>query len=165
MRRLAVTLALLSLGFTCGPSGPNPTPDSCAAPGSGHPTTLVLGGGDPFTPFTDGQVVELVTGGQGFLMLPVRMKLTGDVPDCLAQSSSLIDSDRGDVGHWEQPLNTYAESDGSRTTKPLYMILGGATVGDEMVVTVAAGGLTASARLFVHAPGVTHDFAVSPELD
>src|SRR5579859_7570843 len=106
-------------GDSCQPSGP-PPPDSCSNPQAGSFATIQIGSdGDPFTAYHDFDQPHIVRGGQGASMMGIRMRVTGsNVPSCLAQITAYDD---GGQGMSNSPVKTYGESDGSYTTKPLWI--------------------------------------------
>lgn len=85
-RRPLEVVALFAL-VACGPVGPNPDQGRCDTPAAtGDVAELELGAATDgaFRPLADGEVVALVTGGQGVSMLPYRLRARGAaVPACL----------------------------------------------------------------------------------
>lgn len=141
-----------------------PDPDSCNKPTSGEVDSLEIGGADEetFSPLSDGEVVNLVVGSQGGQMLPVRYRFRGpDVPGCIEQRSELrfcpaystCDTPML-MADSSAMLHTYEESDGSRTTRALYLILygSGPGAGAPMELSVTAGGLTEIRRFYYQQP-------------
>lgn len=98
-----------------------------------------VGEGEVFVPLVDDAVVELIRGGQGARMLPVRIRAIGRAPECLAQSTQV--SVGGQLGGFsDYPLRTYVDGP-ARTTKPHYIVLYvDVTVGTRLTLTVTAGG-------------------------
>jgi len=126
-----ITLAIsaLSATFGCG-SPPAPAVDSCAAAGAGSIDTLELGAGvppafgsePPFMPLADGDGMKLVRGAQGANMLGFVLRVSGAAaPTCLGQQTMVTDSAGVRVTGSTSPLATYAQPDGTRTTKPLWL--------------------------------------------
>ena len=110
-------------GFaSCSPSGPPPT-DSCVSGTSGTLGTIEIGAADDlFRAYHDGDAPHIVEGGQGLTMMGVRLRLTGaDVPACLAQSTGFQDLSGMRLAGSSDPLKTYPESDGSFTTRPVWI--------------------------------------------
>ena len=139
-------IAVANSGGFCGGPAP-PSPDSCATPAErGTLDSLELGGGDEsqFAPISDGQKVHLIVGPQGGTMLPIRLHVSGaGAVGCLPQRSVIDKDGTGNfpVASSSAPLRTYAEPDGSATTRALYLIFdGGAQNGDTLLITVDAGG-------------------------
>lgn len=144
-RRLLVLPVLLIAACLAGCPGPTtpPAPDVCDTPvdGAGVATIEIGPNEDTFRPFAQNEAVALVQGGQGGSMLPLRLRLTGtSVPECIAQATS-VSYDMQTLASDSAPLRTYAESDGSRTTKALFVVLDfGPQSGSTVVVTVSVGG-------------------------
>lgn len=124
----------------CGPPGP-PPPDSCTGDSSSGVDTVEVGpDSDGFVPFTDGQVVNFITGGQGSFMLPVRIRVGGaSPPACLSQHTTLTNDKGDEMGRDKDPRATYP--DGSfRTTRTIYLVLFGyAEPGHALTLTVTVG--------------------------
>jgi hypothetical protein len=126
-----ITLAIsaLSTTFGCG-SPPAPAVDSCAAEPAGSIDTLEIGAGvppafgtePPFMPLADGDGMKLVHGAQGANMLGFVLRVSGaTAPQCLHQQTMVADSAGARVTSSTSPLATYAQPDGTRTTKPLWL--------------------------------------------
>jgi hypothetical protein len=149
----AVLAAVCSLGFTCGP-GP-PTTDSCANATAATPAGIELGhaGSGEFRAFAPGDGVSIEIGSQGGAMIGVRLRMRGDdVPACVAQMTSVEMGSTGEsLATSASALNTYAESDGSRTTKTNWLIMGFVepSSGDEVTITARVGGVETSRTLQV----------------
>jgi hypothetical protein len=122
-----------------------PAPDSCAKPEPGALTTLEIGPGDfddqaPFQPWKDGDEVHMIRGGQGGLMIGVRIRVTGAgaLPTCLPQVTHVKAEGGKELQKVATALKTYAVQDGSRVTRTLFMAL---DVPERFQVAVEAGGL------------------------
>jgi hypothetical protein len=157
MRRWPFFLIVaFSLGGLCGPGGfTPPPPDSCGTPVSYAAGALELGVGDDdhFTLLHDGDVVQTVTGGQGFQMIPLRLHLIGATPGCITQDTEVTSSDRGSIVHDTSPLKTYGQPDGSFLTRADYLIVGFGQPGEVITIAVMTGGVTTSLRVFLNQPG------------
>jgi hypothetical protein len=73
---------------------------------------------DTFTAYHDFDMPHIVFGGQGASMMGLRLRLTGPVPACLVATIAYED---GGQGMDTSSVKTYQESDGSFTTKPLWV--------------------------------------------
>lgn len=131
----------------CGPSGSAPRDDSCLTPSGGTVDTLALGAATPtdlaggMTPFValhDGDGVTLLRGGQGANMIGLVLSVSGaSAPACLGQSTVVTDAATGSpITSSSPPLVTYAQPDGTRLSKPLW--LPGAYPMSFVVTTTAA---------------------------
>jgi len=131
VRRLApITLAMWTAALGCGGPAAAPAVDSCAAASPGSVDSLELGAGvpaafgsePPFMPLADGDGMQLVRGGQGANMLGFVLRVSGaTAPSCLQQQTTVTDGSGVRVTGSTTPLATYAEPDGTRVTKPLWM--------------------------------------------
>jgi hypothetical protein len=126
-----MTLAISALmpAFGCA-APPGPTVDSCAAAAGGSIDSLELGAGvppafgtdPPFMPLADGDGMTLVHGAQGANMLGFVLRVSGAAaPACLQQQTTVTDSAGARVTGSTAPLATYAQPDGTRTTRPLWL--------------------------------------------
>jgi hypothetical protein len=160
-RRTLVLLAgAASLGSACpggGGGGGLPPPDACAgADGAGLMlSSLEIGPGTngAFQAWRDGDVVPIVYGGQGGRMITVRVRIRGAaLPACLPQKTTVLLAEGTQLGYEPSPLVTYAEADGSRTTKPLYVqLFGSFSSGSALIVRVEAGDQSTSRSLYLDA--------------
>ena len=91
----------------------------------------------------------------GGSMVAVRLRVTGtSAPACLPQrTTAAVEGTR--AGESSVPLATYAEADGSRTTKPLYLVLVAAPVssGTRVTVSAGAGGKTVTRTVWLDRVG------------
>jgi hypothetical protein len=122
-----------------------PAPDSCAKPEPGALTTLEIGPGDfddkaPFQPWKDGDEVHMILGGQGGLMIGVRIRVTGagPLPTCLPQVTHVNAEDGKELQKVATALKTYAAQDGTRVTRTLFVAQ---NLPERFQVVVEAGGL------------------------
>ena len=172
MRRCILVAATLLCG--CPPSGP-PDPDSCSPGVATGVTGLQIGPGadsagnaydGPFHAYADGDAPQFAFGGQGFIMLPVRLAVAGTPPACLQQSTILcVDATCSDGGFARSDVGLRTYADGSRrATKPLYIVLGGGFAGDYPSLTVRStvGGLVTTVHL--GQPAVDLFFAVPGDM-
>jgi hypothetical protein len=151
-RLSAILLAICAVG--CGPGANAPPPDSCAAPSSGSIDSLevgaatateLAGGSSPFSPLHDGDGMTLIRGGQGASMLGFVLRVSGaSAPSCLGQSTTVTDTTGGRVTAATPPLATYAQPDGTRLTKPMWLP---ADYPANFVVSVTAGNQALTLRL------------------
>lgn len=127
---LSIALLLFSAGCPfMGPGGNVPEPDDCTSPRAldgiesieiGHTES------GQFVPWQDGAPVELTYGPQGGTMLSVVVSLRGqDLPACMAQTMTLSTAEFPEISSYNGPVNTYPDVDGTRITKPIWMILYG----------------------------------------
>jgi hypothetical protein len=154
---LIVLLAAPSMGVTCGPGGGPPPPDTCDTAGTTGITSIEIGApaSGAFQPYTDDQIVMYQTGGQGSTMLPVRLRFNGsNLPSCVPESA-MVSYAGNPIASDANPVKTYAESDGTRTTKPIYLVIGfGAPpIGSQVIVSATVGSLTATRRLWIDQVG------------
>jgi len=132
---------LLALGVAGCPAPGPPAPDSCSQLGGGVADSIEVGaaggdelsGGDaPFVPLAAGAKLDGVHGGQGAFMVGWRFRLRGaDISDCQQIALTVqpeFDADMGGGGGGGYPvaqadraLRTYADADGARVTKPLWL--------------------------------------------
>ena len=73
--------------------GGNPSSETCNGPTRGTVSQIEIGRdlGDGFQPFADGDVVPMQTGGQGFPMIVVNLRVTGsDLGSCLPQMTDVL---------------------------------------------------------------------------
>ena len=81
----------------CSKDGP-PPPDACDEATTGDVDMIEIGRGTtddelPFEPWSDGDVIDAIYGGQGSAMVALRIRLTGaSPPHCLAQVTVVIDA-------------------------------------------------------------------------
>ncbi len=153
-RFAAITLAICVAG--CGPAPLAPRTDSCATPSAGSIDTLELGGAtttdlaggmSPFAPLSDGDGVMLIRGGQGATMIGLVLRVSGaSAPSCLGQSTVITDSAGARVTSASPPLATYAQPDGTRLTKPLWLP---ADYPSTFVVTTTAANQSLALHLHV----------------
>ena len=128
-RAAAIALAICLAG--CGPGAAAPPTDSCATPSGGSIDTLELGGAtntdlaggmSPFAPLHDGDGVMLIRGGQGATMIGLVVRVSGaSAPTCLGQATAVTDGAGARITGATPPLATYAQPDGTRLTKPLWL--------------------------------------------
>jgi hypothetical protein len=121
---------------------PSPPPaDSCTSGRAGAVDSLEIGDDlDPFTPYHDGDLPHVIVGGQGLTMMGIRLRMRGaDVPSCIQQATH-YEVGGMDTGGSDVAVNTYAEPDGTRVTKPLWMP--GEFGHDDFVIAVAGGTTT-----------------------
>lgn len=158
-RSLAWAVIAVLAGGGCGGGGCNggTAPDRCSDPEVGAATSLELGrvvdGG--FVALDDGAVVPQVFGPQGGAMIAIALRLRGDVPACLAQETSAFALGASDAFEYDTvPRNTYAESDGSRTTREMFLILSYDTApGDGVRVETSAAGMSVERTLYIEFMG------------
>ena len=134
MRSLVLLVAVAGLvagvGVGCGKGAPPPT-DSCAAPSAGTVDSVEIGAAgaadlagqpSPFVALADGDGVALVHGSQGANMLGLVYRLFGaGAPACLGQHTQINDAAGGTITSSTPPLATYAQPDGTRLTRPLWL--------------------------------------------
>ncbi len=128
-RLVAMTLVVAAIG--CGPAPNAPPTDSCATPSAGSIDSLELGtatatdlagGTTAFTALQDGDGVTLIRGAQGANMLGFRLRVSGaSAPSCLGQQTTITDTTGARVTGSSPPLATYAQPDGTRLTKPMWL--------------------------------------------
>jgi hypothetical protein len=139
----------------CGPGANVPPPtDSCAMPSSGSVDALELGAatsddlaGHPslFTPLHDGDGVQLFHGAQGASMLGFILRVTGpSPPTCLGQQTMITDTTGARVTSTSTPVATYAQPDGTRLTRGVWLP---ADYPTSFVVAVSAGGQSLALHL------------------
>ena len=151
-RLLATTLAIGLLG--CGPGAAAPPTDSCATPSAGSidslelgaaTTTDLAGGTSPFAPLHDGDGMTLIRGAQGANMLGFILRVSGaSAPACLGQSTTVTDTSGARVTGATPPLATYAQPDGTRLTRPMWLP---ADYPSTFVVGVTAAGQSLTLHL------------------
>lgn len=141
------------LGCPPAPNGP-PPPDTCTSPSTGSVDSVELGAasaadlaGHPssFAPLHDGDGVTLLRGGQGATMLGFILRVSGAAaPSCLGQQTAITDPAGARVTGSTAPLTTYAQPDGTRLTKPIWLP---ADYPATFVVNTSAGGQSVSLQL------------------
>lgn len=148
---MPLTALILLLGCPMVPSYTSPSPDSCAPTQAGQIATLEVGPGDftttqAFVAWQNDDPVHQVSGGQGSMMMGVRLRVTGPggLPACLPQVTRLLGPDGAELQKLTTSLKTYAAPDGSRVTRTLWVA---AYLPNRFRVEVQAGGLTASRDL------------------
>lgn len=151
---MLVPLALLlgSAGCPTGPSGPDQEDCTDDMPGRGGITTLELGapGDGAFTPLVEGQLLATQRGGQGFQMIVVRLRATGDVGACLTTRIKVRrDGETETQADNQSSVKTHARPDGSHETADIFVIMGfGDIGGNAITIEASAGGATATRRVF-----------------
>jgi hypothetical protein len=169
----AIATAAGCFGNTCNnPPGP-PPPDVCDTPSTDGVTKVSVGAfpldaddTQPVVPLVDGDMPRFATGGQGLTMLPLRLRLDGPSPPaCVAQATRVIGPMGMELAHSMNPLETYAQPDGSRTTKAEYLVIGGPQ--PSVDVQVVVGTLTTQVHLGEPWPdmGAPDDTAAPPPDD
>jgi hypothetical protein len=149
--RIAVMGAALWFSLASGPGPGVPDPDSCETPGVGTLSTVELGTADEgtFSPLQSGQAVDLVFGGQGGAMVPVRLRLSGsDVPSCLAHMTEVY-YDGQQIASDSVPVHTYEDDGGARSTKAMFLVLFGSepAPGQTFEVRTTVGSTTETLEL------------------
>jgi hypothetical protein len=145
--------AFAALGSPSGPSNP-PDPDVCAdppAPGGGAITAVDIGRADDsaFVPLTDGEMVTLAIGGQGFSMLPVRLRFRGAAPPACVAQATTVKVGAEVIATESRPIATEVDGDG-RATAPIYLILDRVPGPSETVsVSTTAAGQTDAVSITV----------------
>jgi hypothetical protein len=158
----ATILVLSSLLAGCSAPG-LPDADRCTPGSADGVDSFAIGPGKDsesatdlptdFRPYVANDNGDFVTGGQGFTMLRVRIRVAGhNPPACLAQQTNvdiLNDAQLETVGSDNVPRRTYPQPDGSRLTKPLYIVVDfGPIVYDGQVqISTPVGGKTVSVPL------------------
>ncbi len=166
---LAVLVPLLlllgSAGCPTGPSGPDEENCTDDMPGRGGVTALELGapGDGAFTALTEGQILATQRGGQGFQMIVVRLRATGDVGACLTTRIQIRrDGETETQADSQSAVLTHARPDGSRETANIYVIMGfGDIGGNALTLSASAGGATTMRRVF--ADRVELDAGLTPD--
>ena len=128
MRQL-LSIALFVAG--CGAGAGAPPPDSCLMPSQGSIDSLELGaasyvdlqgGQSAFAPLHDGDGMALIQGDQGAYMLGFILRISGaSAPSCLGQTTTVTDTGGARITTSTPPLLTYAQTDGTRLTKALWL--------------------------------------------
>jgi hypothetical protein len=154
VKRLVLALTCtFSLGLTCGPPGP-PPPDSCASPTAKAITEVELG---PemnemrgFEAWASNDTGYITMGFQGGNMIGVSLRLSGDAPACLQQKTT-VKLDGNVLAQETSPLNTYDATDGTRTTRTMWLVFDGSVppIGTQVLVVTTAGGKTASSYVTI----------------
>ena len=155
--RLVVLLAglLLAAASTLDPGEDDlPEPDRCDA-GSGGAAGLEIGAqSDPFRGLVDFEIAEVVTGGQGTEMLPLRFRVTGTGADCLTQrtvvygcrAGEACPGDRFLIGSSDVPLRAYPDA-ASMATAEHFVLLDRLFEVEQLIVESEVAGAAASVRL------------------
>lgn len=142
---LSIALLLFTGGCILFPVESAPEPDDCTSPRAldgiesieiGHTES------GQFVPWQDGAPVELTYGPQGGTMLGVVVSLRGqDLPACMAQAMTISTAEFPDISSYNGPVNTYPDVDGTRITKPIWMIFYGPEPlpGDPIDLTLTVG--------------------------
>ncbi|MGZ3406989.1 MAG: hypothetical protein ACXVAN_11135 [Polyangia bacterium] len=156
MPRISLLFAFTFAGaLGCGPGANTPPPtDSCATPSSGSVDAVEIGAASSadlagqhttFTPLADGDGMSLIYGGQGATMLGFILRVTGaSAPSCLGQQTIISDTGGARVTGSTAPLTTYAQPDGTRLTKPIWLP---AEYPATFVVDTSAGGKSVTVHL------------------
>lgn len=130
-------------------------------------STVALGPGDPtermtaFQPWSDGDPVPVIFGGQGARMIVARLEVTPAVGDCLAQQTVVRDEQGTQIAADRSPVLSYPAVDGSGAAVPdtsdTYAIfLPGSypPPGAHLVVTTTIGALSVTHTLLIVEDGV-----------
>lgn len=114
----------MGMGSTCGGSN-IPESEYCDQAEVTTPTTLEIGRGldDAFVPFSDGDVAEIVTGGQGTDMTPIRLRAGGGRA-CVEQSTRVLGPNGVVIGSEGVALRFHEQGDGSFVTNDIWVQLG-----------------------------------------
>ena len=141
----------LLLGCPMVPPFTPPAPDSCAQAAPGQIAGLEVGPGDfdtakAFVAWHTDDAVQQTFGGQGSMMLGVRLRVTGPdvLPGCLPQVTRLLAEYGSELQKIATSLKTYAAADGSRVTRTLWLP---GNLPNRFRIEVQAGGLTTSRDL------------------
>ena len=107
--------------------------------------TIDVGGS---APWPEGSVVALVTGGQGFPMLPVRAFLAGaDIPSCV-QVVVAVRVEEEDAGRIMYDLPFRNNGAGQHVSETAYVIVLAAYSGAEITVEVTVGANSVTRRVY-----------------
>ena len=158
IRTLIVTVAvgaalgpLAGCGSGCNP-GPAPSSETCETPGTGGTVTEVQIGhwdGEAYDRYEDGDVVPMVTGGQGFPMLVFHLLVRGsDIPSCLAQETTVWVGDLVE-GSEVLPLTTTRVQEELWLTGEALVVTFGVSSGERVRVEAEVGGVVESVDLWV----------------
>ena len=150
-RMLPFLVAPSCLGLDCSNQSGPPAPDSCTAPAGVTVAAIEIGrSADPFVPIADGEVVTSEVGGQGFSMLPIRVRVReSGGADCLPIAVSIL-SPLGDIVASDgTSRKSYAAPDGSRATRPIYLVLGFGRSGGPYAVRVELGGRVVTRKVWL----------------
>jgi hypothetical protein len=151
---LCSVLLVLGLGGCTGSGcngSPNPSSETCDGVARGKVTALEIGRdlGGGFEPYVDGQVVPLVTGGQGFPMLVVNLRATGeDLGGCLPQSTEVFIADQLSTSEGAPLVIRQTDTD-EWVSGDALLIAFDAYSGVEARIESEAGGAMASVNVWV----------------
>jgi hypothetical protein len=155
VRSIAI-LAALGTGGCGGGCDPTGVSDRCTDPAPASLTSLEIGQGQgaQFRTLADGDTVPRVWGGQGLPMVVIHLRMTGQVPGCIDQDTTLLDGDGNTLDTEPGAMSTYDTGDGARTTGQMFLILDYDTAdGEVVVIRSQAGGLTAERSLHLETVG------------
>ena len=147
--RAAIALALLLRGGCPGGGGGGPPePRTCTSP-SAPSTPFTVDMGDAHSPWPDGKVVQLETGGQGFRMLPVRTYVgSPSAPSCVMQDLD-VRIDGQDAGGALYNLALTRNASGQYVSDAVYVIIFGPYPGAEVSVTASIAGQSTTRRWYL----------------
>lgn len=156
LRTGLLAAAALASVATSPPPPAAPEPDRCDPSSAAALEVLELGPGGwddgEFEAWANGDTTEIIGGFQGGYMTPVRLHVdAATTPSCVPQLTTVRNAAGAIIATEDAPLATYAELDGSRTTKTVWLIYNDEIPadGDTITVTTEAGGLTITRTLTV----------------
>lgn len=147
---LLLPIALLLFTSGCpfmGPGGSTPEPDDCTSPRAlDGIESIEIGHTEDgaFVPWEDGAAVALTYGPQGGTMLGVVLSVRGrDLPQCMEQRMTLSTAEFPELSTDYSAVNTYPDVDGTRITRPIWLILYGPEPlpGESVDLTLTVGDI------------------------
>jgi hypothetical protein len=154
--RALVMISFFSTGCfsSCGPSINTDTCDNGSNVGVTSVEIGTAAASDsetvPFVAMPEGAEVDGVHGGQGAYMIVARMRLSGNVPGCVSQATSVDNAFGHEVARLGVPLVTYPQGN-MWVTKPIYLP---GVMDGPATVKMAVGSATAARHITIGAaPG------------
>jgi len=138
----------------CRPSNV-PMTDACGVTSGGTVTQLELGSDapdgsePPFSPWHDGDTVQVVIGGQGSTMIVARLRASGSsVPDCMQADVEVTGAAGNTLYPLHEGLHGYGDPS-QRLTHAIYMPALYPASGEPIRVSATVLGATATVALVV----------------
>lgn len=124
---------------------------------------MVRPAGDGYAMVSDYDVIPFIYGGQGSPMIDIYLRMTGDVPGCLAQLTEVESTAGEPIALDRYARNTYPQNDGSYATKGIFLVMSEQWYGTLVRVTNSAGGQSAERLIYIDTDTLPDASGVTPD--